>query len=151
CFLRGMLSASPSSLPPSKRSKKRSNHRRSVMPNFTATNGSTAGVGTQQSVAAAYTQTTLAETCSSANGGTTAGRRGKVYDILVGTNAAPGDTFIEWQVSRVTTSSTATFQTPQALDSADAASVVLSVVNSSGTGTVSVQNLWYLGMNQRAS
>ena|SRR5262245_14788430 len=123
------------------------------MANYVTTNGSTGSAGTQQNCASAYTQTTLGVTCSSANGtANTTFRRGKVYDVLVGTNGTPGDTFVEWDISRCTTSSTATFVTGQALDPADQTThLTLAVVNSSQHGTISVQNLWYVGMNQRAS
>ena len=121
------------------------------MPNYTLTNGSTTGAGTQQNVTAAYAGPTLGLTCSTANGGTTTFRRGKVYDILVGTNGTPADAFIEWNLSRVTTSSTATFVAGPQLDSADAAHNGLATVNSTTSGTISVPNLWYVGMNSRAS
>lgn len=121
------------------------------MANYTLTNGSTTGAGTQQSVTTAYTQGTLACTCSTANGGSAVFRRGKIYDILLGTNVAPADTFIEWDISRVTASSTATFVAAQPTDSADAAHNCLAVVNSSAFPAVSIPNMWYFGMNQRAS
>src|SRR5678815_4230880 len=116
------------------------------MANFTLTNGSTASAGTQQSVTTTYVQATLELTSSSATV-----RRGKIYDVLVGTNGTPGDTFVEWDISRCTTSSTATFVASPPLDPADAAANALAVVNSSQHGTISVPNLWYIGMNQRAS
>ena len=122
------------------------------MANYSLTNGSTTGGGTQQNCAAAYTQATLAITNSTANGATTAYTRGKIYDILVGTNAAPGDTFVEWDVSRCTVSSTSTFASlVTALDGADANPNSLLVENSSQHGTISTPSLWYIGMNQRAS
>lgn len=121
------------------------------MANYTITNGSTASAGTQQSVTTTYVQATLAVTCSTANGGSATPRRGKVYDVLVGTNGTPGDTFVEWDISRCTTSSTATFVASPPLDPADAAANALAVVNSSQHGTIAVPNLWYIGMNQRAS
>lgn len=121
------------------------------MANYSLSNGSTTGGGTQQNVAAAYTQATLGVTCSTANGGTTVFRRSKWYDILVGTNNTPGDTFIEWDVSRVTASSTSTFLASLPLDPADAAHNCLSFVNSSAFPTVGNPSIWYIGMNQRAS
>lgn len=123
------------------------------MANYSITNGSTAGGGTQQNVASAYTQATIAITNSTANGATTAYNRGKVYDILVGTNNTPGDTFVEWDLSRCTASSTSTFVTTTSLglDTADAGANALVVVNSSQHSTISVPNVWYIGMNQRAS
>ena len=94
----------------------------------------------------------IGTTCSTANGGTTSFRRGKWYDVLVGTNGAPADNFMEFDISRVTASSTSTFVNAPALDSADSANPNgLITVNSSTFGTISVPNLWYIGMNQRAS
>lgn len=116
------------------------------MANYTATNGSTASAGTQQATATAYGGALLG-----VNGPTSAPRRGKIYDLLIGTNGTPADNFMEWDVSRVTTSSTATIITPQALDSADAAATTVATVNSSASGTISVQNVFYVGVNQRAS
>lgn len=121
------------------------------MANYTITNGSTTGGGTQQAVAAAYAGVIVGTTCSTANGGTTTFRRGKWYDILIGTNAAPADNFLEFDVSRCTTSSTATFVAAPPLDSADSAQNGLTFINSSTFPTISVPNIWYIGMNQRAS
>jgi len=116
------------------------------MANYTATNGSTASAGTQQATASAYTGAILG-----VNAPTSGPRRGKIYDLLIGTNGTPADNYMEWDISRVTTSSTATIITPQALDPADAAATSVVTVNSSTHGTVSIQNILYVGVNQRAS
>lgn len=113
---------------------------------YTATNGSTASAGTQQATATAYAGALLG-----LNSSTSTPRRGKVYDVLVGTNGTPADNYMEFDISRVTTSSTATLITPQPLDSADAASASVVSANSSTHGTIALQNLWYVGVNQRAS
>ena len=43
---------------------------------------------------------------STANQGATTGlRRGKIYDLLVGTNGTPADNAMEWAVHRVTDTS----------------------------------------------
>lgn len=115
------------------------------MANYTATNGSTASAGTQQATATNYTGALLGLTTQ------TTLRRGKVYDLLIGTDGTPADNFIEWDISRVTSASTATTITPQALDSADQAAVAIVTANSSTHGTISLQNLLYVGVNQRAS
>jgi hypothetical protein len=125
------------------------------MANYVMTNGSTAGAGTQQATSAAY-QTIIVGTCNSttAGAGSTVAntfRRGKWYDILVGTNGSPADNFMEFEVARVTTQSTATNFAAPPLDSADQGHITSVVANSSSFGTVSVPNLWYIGMNQRAS
>lgn len=116
------------------------------MANYTITNGSTTGGGTQQATAAAYAGALIGVGSS-----TTILRRGKVYDVLVGTNGAPADNFMEFDISRTTTTSTATVVASPPLDPADSAAAGLVTVNSSTHGTISVPNLWYIGMNQRAS
>lgn len=121
------------------------------MANYTLTNGSTTGGGTQQPTAAAYTGAILAVSCSTSNGGTTTWRRIKLYDVLVGTNTAPADNFLEFDISRTTASSSATFVAAPQLDPADSVHNALASINSSTFGTIGVPNLWYLGMNQRAS
>lgn len=89
-------------------------------------------------------------------------RRGKVYDILVGTNGTPADNFIEWVVTRATIGTTLTWvgsvssvSSQFALDPADAAFSALVVVNTTGVSstvfTTQFQPVWYEGMNQRAS
>ncbi len=90
---------------------------------------------------------------SSINGGLSPLRRGKLYDVLVGTAGTPADSYVEWQIARVTTSST-TFNINAnnlQLDPADAQPTTQVMINSSQVGTVSVPNVWYVGMNQRAS
>lgn len=116
------------------------------MAKYAATNGSSASAGTQQNLTTTYVGAVLG-----LNGPVTTPRRGKVYDLLIGTNGTPADNFLEWDISRVTTSSTATIITPQPLDMADAAATTVVTSNSSTMGTISIQNLWYLGINQRAS
>ena len=120
------------------------------MANYTQTNGSSASAGTQQNIT-----TTYVNACLSVVGPTSAPRRGKIYDLLIGTNGTPADNFVEWDVSRVTTGSTSaaagTLVTPQPLDAADAAATSVATVNSTGSPTISVQNVWYVGVNQRAS
>lgn len=121
------------------------------MANYVATNGSSASAGTQFNITTTYVGSVLSVGCSTANGAATTFRRGKVYDILIGTNGTPADNAVEWDISRVTTLSTATFITPQPLDPADAAAVSLTIANSTTSGTISLQDAWYVGINQRAS
>jgi len=117
------------------------------MANYAITNGSTSGGGTQQATTTTYLGALIGVTSS----GTTP-RRIKVYDVLIGTNGTPADNFIEWDISRVTVASTATFLAAQPLDSADAAALTNCTVNSSSFGTItSGSNLFYVGVNQRAS
>ena len=116
------------------------------MAKYGLTNGSTAGAGTQQATATGYVGAVLGLTSS----GTTP-RRGKVYNIIVGTNGTPADNPMEWDVSRVTTASTATVVAAPPLDPADAAALTTATVNSSTHGTIAVPDIWYFGANQRAS
>jgi hypothetical protein len=52
---------------------------------------------------------------------TTQARRGKVYDIMFGSEATPADAAILWAVKRYTAAGTSTAVTPVSLDPADAA------------------------------
>lgn len=116
------------------------------MAKYAITNGSTTGGGTQQNTTTTYVGSLIGLT-----GANAAPRRIKIYDVLIGTNGTPADNFIEWDISRVTTNSTATSVTPPALDPADATSLTTTTINSSTFGTISVPNLFYVGVNQRAS
>ncbi len=82
-------------------------------------------------------------------------RRGKLYDLLIGTAGTPGDTAMEFQVVRITTVATGvaggTLTTAQPLDTADAAATTVATINSSVGQTVSAVSVFYIGMNQRAS
>ena len=117
------------------------------MAKYAITNGSTSGGGTQQATATAYTGAILGVSAQ----GTTP-RRIKVYDVLIGTNGTPADNFLEWDISRITASSTTTVLAAQPLDPADAAALTVATVNSSTFGTItSGSNVFYVGVNQRAS
>lgn len=116
------------------------------MAKYSVTNGSTASAGTQQNMTTTYVGSLVGVT-----GANAAPRRIKIYDVLIGTNTTPADNFIEWDISRVTTNSTATSITPPPLDQADAVSLTTATINSSTQGTISVPNLFYVGINQRAS
>ena len=117
------------------------------MAKYSITNGSSSNAGTQQNMTTTYVGSLLGLT-----GANAAPRRGKIYDFLLGTDGVPADNFIEWDISRVTTNSTATSATPQPLDPADATSLTTTTVNSSTFGTITANsNVFYLGANQRAS
>src|SRR5882724_8834257 len=117
------------------------------MAKYSITNGSTSGAGTQQNLTTTYVGSIIGLT-----GANSAPRRIKIYDLLIGTNGVPADNFIEWDISRITTASTATSTTPQPLDQADATSLTTTTVNSSTFGTITANsNVFYLGANQRAS
>ena len=118
------------------------------MANYAVSNSTTTGgLGTQQAIAAAF-KTLLTSVSSQTNL-----RRGKVYDILVGTNGTPADNYMEWDVARTTgTTSGGTAYTPPPLDSADGAAFTLTTVNSTTEGVITANsNMFYVGVNQRAS
>jgi len=50
-------------------------------------------------------------------------RRGKVYDLLIGTNGTPADNYLQWDISRLTADGTGTAVTPNPLDPADVAAL----------------------------
>ena len=117
------------------------------MANYAITNGSTSGGGTQQPTATTYVGALI----GIAGNGTTP-RREKIYDVLIGTNGTPADNFVEWDISRTTVSSTTTVLAATPLDSADAAATGTVTVNSSTFGTITTgSNVFYIGVNQRAS
>ncbi|HEV2956690.1 MAG TPA: hypothetical protein VGX95_11275 [Xanthobacteraceae bacterium] len=103
--------------------------------------------GSQQAIAASYkTLVSMFATSGSA-------RRGKMYDILIGTNGTPADNYLEWDVSRMTADGTGSVITPNALDPADAAALGTAKANytvESGSITAN-SSLFYVGVNQRAS
>jgi hypothetical protein len=101
--------------------------------------------GSQQAVSGSY------KTLVSMFAGATT-RRGKMYDILIGTNGTPADNYMEWDVSRMTADGTGTSITPNALDPADAAALGTSKANYTAEPTVTANSsLFYVGVNQRAS
>ena len=103
--------------------------------------------GTQQACSATY------KTLVNVYAGSTV-RRGKIYDVLVGTNGTPADNYMEWDISRfsVTISISATAVTPSPLDIADAAFAGVSLANSTADSTyLTGASVFYVGVNQRAS
>lgn len=117
------------------------------MAKYAITNGSTSGGGTQQNMTTTYVGAILGLSSS-----TTTPRRFKIYDVLIGTNGTPADNFVEWDISRITASSTTTVLAAQPLDPADATSLIVATVNSSTFGTITTgSNVFYVGVNQRAS
>jgi len=118
------------------------------MANYAVSNSTTSGGGgTAQAVSATYK--TLITMVSS----TTTPRRGKMYDILIGTNGTPADNYMEFDVVRTTgTSSGGTTYAAPPLDPADAAALTVTTVNSTTEGTITANaDLFYVGINQRAS
>ena len=79
-------------------------------------------------------------------------RRGKVFDLLIGTNGTPADNYLQWDISRMTAVGTATSVTPQALDPADTAALGTAANNYTAEPTITANSsLLNVGVNQRAS
>ncbi len=89
-----------------------------------------------------------------ASSGTQALRRGKVYDLLIGTNGTPADNYMQWDVSRTTTTpTTGTATAINPLDTSDASAAALAQINLGTTEATitSSSSLLNVGINQRAS
>ena len=120
------------------------------MANYAITNSTLGGTGTQQAMTTTYK--TLCSVYASTTGTTSLVRRGKVYDILVGTNGTPADNAMEFDMARLTSPSTSSLITANPLDMADAVMASGCVANSTTEGTFSSSGeVWYVGINQRAS
>lgn len=120
------------------------------MANYSITNSTLGGTGTQQAMAATYK--TLTAVYASTTGTASLVRRGKLYDILVGTDGTPADNYLEWSIGRLTAPSTSALVAANPLDPADAAMASGSIANSTTEGTfTSSGEVWYVGVNQRAS
>lgn len=79
-------------------------------------------------------------------------RRGKFYDLIMGSEAAPADNAFLWQVQRCTTAGTSTAVTPQPLDPADAATESDAGENHTIDPTLTAGAiLLAIAMNQRAT
>ena len=102
--------------------------------------------GTQQALSSSYKTLGLVFATSGSL------RRGKVFDLLFGTNGTPADNELEWQVARMTADGTETAVTPNALDPADAACLATAKANATAEPTVTANSdLLYVPINQRAS
>lgn len=132
------------------------------MANFAVTNST--NVAAQPAMATTYNG--LVAVAASSGGMTNAPTRtgltrGKIYDLLIGTNGTPADNSMEFQVNRATISSTpiwvgsvSSVSSTFALDTADAGFASFVTVNTSIQSTTAFSVLtpvWYAGINQRAS
>ncbi len=135
------------------------------MANFALTNSTANGSGGVGQVVGATYKSMLITAASTAAGGTYTGlRRGKIYDILIGTNGTPADNALEFDLVRGTYASTTAITTGgilglmsslssnYALDPADGPAVSALNSNSSvETYLTGTTELWLEGLNQRAS
>ena len=79
-------------------------------------------------------------------------RRGKLFDLMFGSEATPADNVFLWQVQRCTTAGTATGITPSPLDPADAATECDAGENHTVDPTLTAGAiLLSIPLNQRAS
>lgn len=113
------------------------------MANYAASNGL---AGTQQAITSTY-KTLLALTAATA-----LLRRGKLYDLTVGTLGTPADQSYEYDVSRQTAAGTSTSVTPLPLDPADSAAGTVGSANFTAEGTITATSgMIYIAANQRAT
>lgn len=134
------------------------------MPNFAITNSTAMGGGaTQQAVATTYK--TLISFANSSAAVTTIGaglyKRGKLYDILVGTNGTPADNYMEFDVTRATIGTTpasvtvgiSSLSSNFSIDPADNGNAInwIAINSTSEGGIAATTEMWYVGVNQRAS
>ncbi|MEK7178562.1 MAG: hypothetical protein AAB721_02830 [Patescibacteria group bacterium] len=81
-------------------------------------------------------------------------RRGRIYDMLFGSEAAPGDAAVQWQLQRLTATGTGTAVTARQVDPSEGvvASGILAKENMTVQGTLTANEFPFtLPLNQRAS
>ena len=133
------------------------------MAKFSIPNSTGLGAGSSQA-AMTTTYKTLVLVGNSTGTTTVVGggalRRGKIYDILIGTNGTPADNYMEWDVTRVTMGASSvlaggisSLSSNYGLDLADNSGfVAMAGINSSiETAFTAGTEVWYVGVNQRAS
>lgn len=131
------------------------------MANFSITNSTAMGGGNTQAAITTTYKTLLLSGNSTTSGATISGmlRRGKLYDILIGTNGTPADNYMEYDVCRATMGASSTLaggisslSSNFGLDPADNQFSSLLGTNSSiETAFTALTETWYVGVNQRAS
>ena len=134
------------------------------MAQYAVSNSTTVGGGqSQQALTTTYKSLAVVAASTAATGTFSGLRRGKLYDLLIGTNTTPADNVLTFDVCRVNYgSSTAittgsqpplsSFSSNLLLDFADAAPTAWISINSSvETWLTNPVELWSVGINQRAS
>ncbi len=134
------------------------------MANYGISNSTAAAGSAQLAMGSSYSNLILIAPSSGAmvsNPAAVGLRRGKIYDILVGTNGTPADNFMEFDMARVTAGTTLTWtgsvssvSSVYDLDLADLGFNALAVINTSAgssAGSIATAQPWYVGINQRAS
>lgn len=88
---------------------------------------------------------------------TGANKRGKVFEIMVGTTANPNatDTYLQWDLSRITATGAGAYTawTPTLLDPADGVAVNVSGITATAEATAftASSSIWNVGVNQRGT
>lgn len=135
------------------------------MANYGITNSTAIGGGnTQQAVTTTYKTLIVAGNSSVTTATIGAGtyRRGKLYDILIGTNGTPADNYMEFDCTRVTLGTTpagitttliTSLSSTFGLDPADSNGFLnaVSINSTAEVGITATTEVWYVGINQRAS
>lgn len=127
------------------------------MANYSVQNSS--NIAAQQALTTTYKTITATLATTGATGPGFQVRRGKIYDLAIGTNGTAADNALEWAIERVTAGSTFTYAgivssiAATALDPADSVMASFAIVNSTSENFTVTANsqIFYLGMNQRAS
>lgn len=136
------------------------------MANYSVVNTTSIGGGNAQVGSSTAYNCLIATWASTVGNGTIATvlRRGKLYDLLVGTNGTPADNYMEYDVRRITIGSTvapqlaggvSSLSSNFSLDLADNTGAATQIfINSSVSGMANTTfntQVWYVGVNQRAS
>ncbi len=135
------------------------------MANFAITNSTAVGGGkAAEAIGTSFKSMIFMGNSSATSSLTGAGnfRRGKIYDILVGTIATPADNFLVYDVTRITLGATvsgssqggiSSISSGLGLDLADAFGFVnyVAINSSAEAGIAATNELWMVGINQRAS
>lgn len=108
--------------------------------------------GSHSAVSSSY------KTAALVNAATTGSlRRGKIWEVMIGVAGNPNatDTYIQWDISRITASGAGAYTswTPTSLDPADAASLTLAGITATAEATTFTANssIWNEAINQRGS
>jgi len=132
------------------------------MANFTVTNTTAIGGGNAQAAITTTYKTQLLIGNSTTSGATVTGmlRRGKLYDLTLGTAGAPADNYYEYDICRVTmgTSSTlagniSSLSSNFGVDGSDNGGAIACIGTNSSIETAfsALTEVFYMGVNQRAT
>ena len=134
------------------------------MANFAVSNSTGTGGGlAAQAITTTYKTLVITAASTTATGTNTGLRRGKMYDVLIGTAGTPADNVMQFDIVRATYASSTAITTGGVLmlsslssnfvlDAADGApTAVISINSSVETYLTTATELWDVGINQRAS